>query len=175
MHRREGHVSVNSLLDAMDNAGWNAAAPAKTKTPPGNTDKAKIEQAEKIGAGALTPMQFEDVTGLPGKFLDLKLEQMVLQHGNIQGIKAWAEQLDKMMSALKKSVDVRKMRSELIAFDFVRAHVMTYLNVLSEQLFDYAGEDKKMLKAITKIIKDTQKIIDKEFHKLQRYQEIVAS
>ena len=166
---------MSSLLDAMDNAGWNAAAPAKTKAAAGNTDKAKIAQAEKIGAGALTPMQFEDVTGLPPKFMGLTLEEMVLQHGNIQGIKAWAEQLDKMMSALKKSVDVKKTRSELIEFDFVRAHVITYLNVLSEQLFDYAGEDSKMLKAITKIIKDTQKIIDKEFRKLQRYQEIVAS
>ncbi len=166
---------MSSLLDAMGNAGWNAAAPVKTKAAPGNTDKAKIERAEKKGAGSLTPMEFEDVTGLPSKFMDLTLEQMVLQHGNIQGIKAWAEQLDKMMSALKKSVDVKKTRSELIEFDFVRAHVITYLNVLSEQLFDYAGEDSKMLKAITKIIKDTQKIIDKEFRKLQRYQEIVAS
>ncbi len=159
----------------MVGAGWNTPTPAKAKKPAGNIDKAKIERAEKKGAGSLTPMEFEDVTGLPAKFMDLTLEQAVFRHGNIQGIKAWAEQLDKMMSALKKSVDVKKTRSELIEFDFVRAHVMSYLNVLSEQLFDYAGEDGKMLKAITKIIKDTQKIIDKEFRKLQRYQEIVAS
>ena len=165
---------MSSLLDAMDNAGWNAAAPVKTKAAPGNTDKAKIEKAQKKGAGFLTPMEFEELIGLPSKFMNLTLEQMVLQHGNIPGMKSWAEQLDKMMSSLKKSVDIRKTRSELIEFDFVKAHVMTYLNVLSEQLFDFAGEDGKMLKAITKIIKDSQKVICKEFHKLQRIQEKVA-
>ena len=166
---------MSGLLDAMDNAGWNAAAPAKVAQPESITDKAKIEWAQKKGAGALTPMEFEELIGLPSKFMNLTLEQMVLQHGNIPGMKSWAEQLDKMMSSLKKSVDIRKTRSELIEFDFVKAHVMTYLNVLSEQLFDYAGEDGKMLKAITKIIKDSQKVIGKEFHKLQRIQEKVAS
>lgn len=166
---------MSSLLDAMDNAGWNAATPVETTQAPSITDKAKIEKARKKGAGALTPMEFEELIGLPSKFMNLTLEQMVLQHGNIPGMKSWAEQLDKMMSSLKKSVDIRKTRSELIEFDFVKAHVMTYLNVLSEQLFDYAGEDGKMLKAITKIIKDSQKVIGKEFHKLQRIQEKVAS
>ena len=166
---------MNNLLDAMAGAGWNTPAPAKATPAAPNTDKAKIEKAEKKGAGSLTPMEFEDVTGLPAKFMELTLEQAVFRHGNIQGIKGWAEQLDKMMSALKKSVDVQKTRSELIGFDFVDAHVISYLNVLSEQLFDYAGEDRKMLKAIEKMIKDTKKIIGKEFSKLQRYQKIVAS
>lgn len=175
MRRRGGRLFVSSLLNAMESAGWDKLAATKSKAESSNTDKAKIEKAEKKGASSLTPMEFEELIGLPSKFMNLTLEQMVLQHGNIPGMKSWAEQLDKMMSALKKSVDIRKTRAELIDFDFVRAHVMTYLSVLSEQLFDYAGEDGKMLKAISKIIKDSKKVIAKEFHKLRRIQEKVAS
>lgn len=136
--------------------------------------KEKIKKYEKKGAGLLSPVEFEELIESPSKLKEMTLEQLVLEHSHIQGVKTYAETLDKMMSALKKSVEIKKIRHELIDRDFVLSHVFSYLNILSERIFDRCGTDKKMLKDFTKMIKESQRQIDDELKKLQKIQETAA-
>lgn len=134
----------------------------------------KTKKIIDYNADDLTPMEFEELTGIPGKLKNYTLEQLVYAHGNIPGIKTYAETLDKIMSALKKSVEIQKIKCELIERNFFKSHVASYLEILSEQLFDYAGTDKKMRKDFSKLVKHTQRSIDNELNKLQKIQEKIS-
>lgn len=157
------------LLDAMQQNGWNKKNPKTI-----SKQQEKIKTYEKKDADNLSPVEFEELIDLPAKFMDLTIERLVLEYSHTPGMKSYADLLDKMMSALKKSVEIKKIKHDLIEREFVKAHVFTYLNVLSEQLFDMAGTDKKMLKDFTKMIRETQRHIDDELNKLQKIQEAAA-
>jgi hypothetical protein len=140
------------------------------------TDKGSdIEKIKKKKPTELSPVEFEELIGLPEQFKGMTMEEMVLRFGNYPGMKMYAELLDKLMSGLKKSVEIQRIRHELIERDFFKAHVKAYLSVLSDQLFDYAGNDKKMLKDFEKMIHHTQQNIDRELGKLQKIQETALS
>lgn len=100
------------------------------------------------------------------------MEQLVLEHGTIMGIKAYADILDKMLGAAKKSVEVARARGEVIEREFFKAHVKNYLDVLSQQLFDLAGDDEKLSRDFNKIIQHTKRHIDGELGKNQRIKEV---
>lgn len=136
--------------------------------------ESKKKKITNENADNLTPMEFEELTGIPGKLKNYTLEQLVYAHGNIPGIKTYAETLDKIMSALKKSVEIQKIKRELIERDFFKSHVASYLEVLSEQFFDYAGTDKKMRKDFSKLIKHAKRSVDNELNKLQKIQEKIS-
>ncbi len=160
---------MNSLLEAMEREGWN-----ELKSKKQDKQEEELKKYENINPNILTPVEFETIMDLPAKFMNLTLRQLVLEYHHPQGMQAHAKTLDTIMSAMKKSVDIKKAQDELIDRDFVIAHVFTYLNVLSEVIFDYCGTDKKMLKDFTKMIEETQRHIDDELEKLQKIQELVA-
>jgi hypothetical protein len=149
--------------------------PEKNKPKPKIEKPVKKKSNIKTQKNKISNMEFEDILGLPPEFKNLTMEEMVLQYLNYPGMKSYAELLDKIMAATKKSVEIKKVRSELIELEWVKSHIFPYLSLLSEQLFDYAGEDKKMLKAFSKIIKDTQRTIDKEIKKIQQIQDRVTN
>lgn len=115
----------------------------------------------------LTPEGIEKLLDLPNKCLKMTMEQIVLEFQNIRNLKLYAETLDKQLSAAKKAVEIKKSKSEMIERDFIKSHVLNYLNILSNQLFDYAGENEKMCKDFSKIIQHAQKQLDREFEKLE--------
>ncbi len=160
---------MNSLLEAMEQDGWNELKQKKQ-----DKQEEELKKYEKKDVGDLSPVEFEELIELPAKFMDLTIERLVLEYSHTPNMKQYADLLDKMMSALKKSVEIKKIKADLIEREFVKAHVFTYLNVLSEQLFDFAGTDKKMLKDFTKMIKETQRHIDDELKKRQKIQEVAA-
>lgn len=160
---------MNGLLDAMEKEGWNEPRP---EIP--DKQKKIIEEYENKDTDNLTPREFEDLIQLPAKFMNLTLEQLVIEYSHPQGMQQYANILDKIMSAAKKSVEIKAKKDVLIDREFVLAHVFSYLNILSELLFDFAGTDKKMLKDFTKMIKETQRQIDDQLKKLQKIQETAA-
>ena len=115
----------------------------------------------------ITDEGIERLLGQPQECLKMTLEQIVLEHGGIQNLKLYAETLDRQLSAAKKAVEIQKIKSEMVSRDFVKSHVLNYLNILSAQLFDYADEDEKMCKDFAKIIQHAQKQLDREFEKLE--------
>ena len=134
----------------------------------------KNKELQQKNSDHLSPVEFEELMGIPARLKDLTLEEIVLGYSNIPGIKSYAETLDKIMSGLKKSVEIQRIKRELIERDFFKSHVISYLNVLSEQLFDLAGTDKKMLKDFSKMIKHAQRSIDNELKKLHKLQEAAS-
>lgn len=157
-------------------AGKNTSAKSKKKKDAEETpeESKQIEALKSKDTSHLSPVEFEELMGIPGKLKDMTLEQVVFGYGNIPGLKSYAETLDKIMSGLKKSVEIQEKKRELITRDFFKGHVVSYLEILSEQLFDYAGTDKKKLKDFSKMIKHTQRSIDNELKKLHKLQEAAS-
>lgn len=136
-----------------------------------NKPPSKKSSYNNVKASELSPVELDELLGQPQQFHDMTLKEMVLQFGNFPGMKSYAELLDKTMSSLKKSVEIQKIKHELIERTFFVSHVKVYINLLSEQLFDYAGTDKKMLRDFEKMINHAQQNIDRELGKLQKMQE----
>lgn len=177
---------IKSIGLSLSDFGFSGVLPAAEKKPQkkskkkiitadNNKLKSKQKEIKNKNTSNLTPIEFEEMINLPGELKDLTLEKLVLQFGNLPGIKSWAETLDKIMSGMKKSVEIQKIKHDLIERSFFQSHVEAYLNVLSEQLFDYAGTDKKMLKDFSKMIQHTQRNIDRELSKLQKIQGIAIA
>lgn len=163
---------MKSILENMDKAGWNVKTQKKIIAAGDDSSKSKQKEIKKKNTNNLTAIEFEEMINLPGELKDMTLEQLVLQFGNLPGIKSWAETLDKIMSGMKKSVEIQKIKHDLIERDFFRSHVKSYLDVLSEQLFNGCGSDKKRLKDMEKMIQHAQRNIDRELSKMQKVQEL---
>ena len=118
---------------------------------------------------------FEYVMGLPNKLMNARLCDLMENYGSWPGIKNWAETLDKTMSAQKKTVDVQRARGELIERDFVRSHVYDILNVLSNQLFDYADGDAKMRREVEKIIQHTKRNLIDQLKRQARIHQVAET
>lgn len=118
-----------------------------------------------------TEQKKEELLAIPEKLRTMTLEQIVFSHMNIAGLKTYAETIDKIMSGFKKSVEIQRIKKQLIDRDFFKSHIISYLEVLSEQLFDMAGTDKKKLKDYSKVIKHAQLSIDNELKKLHKLHE----
>jgi hypothetical protein len=148
--------------------------PTPKKEPKSIKKPEKLNPIDEKKAETLSPIEFEELTDMPGNLKNLTLEQLVLEHTNIKNVQQYAKTLDTIMSALKKSVEIKKIKQELIDRNFVKSHVMSYLNVLSDRIFNYCGNDGAMLKEFSGMIKEAQQSIDGEFDKLQKIQEAAA-
>jgi len=81
--------------------------------------------------------KFEDMTGLPAKMMKISMKTLVLKYGGAMQLKNWADILNKLMTASEKELKMAERRIELIDKDFVIARLFSYLETLSQQLFDY--------------------------------------
>lgn len=121
-----------------------------------------------------TEQKKEELLAIPEKLRTMTLEQIVFSHMNIAGLKTYAETIDKIMSGFKKSVEIQRMKHELINRDFFRSHIIVYLDVMNDQLFDMAGTDKKMLKDFSKVIKHAKISIKNELDKMVKIQQAAS-
>ncbi len=121
-----------------------------------------------------TEQKKEELLAIPEKLRTMTLEQIVFSHMNIAGLKTYAETIDKIMSGFKKSVEIQRMKHELINRDFFRSHIIVYLDVMNDQLFDMAGTDKKMLKDFSKVIKHAKISIKNELDKIIKIQQAAS-
>ena len=125
------------------------------------------QEEEIIISSEMDPADIARLLGLPSECLKMTLEELVFEHGEVKDMKLYADTLDKVLSAVSRSVKVQKDKNELIERNFVVSHVKTYLDGISNDLFDFAGDDKKMIKKFRTIIMNQKDAIMRELNKLR--------
>lgn len=133
-------------------------------------------------------IDFENVTGLPARMMDLNIKQLVMRYGGPMMLDSWSKILQRLMSANEKDQKIQERRLELIEKDFVIARLFSYLETLSSRLFDYtenipvelialvrSGADniefqikEKMRHDFSILIKDTKENINRELENLKK-------
>src|SRR4030042_3339951 len=103
--------------------------------------------------------------------LNMNIKQLVLKYGGPMQLKNWADILNKLFMSNEKDQKIQERRLELIEKDFVTARIFSFMEVLSNQLFDMPASVIDNLIAL--IISDKEKsrntcieIIKKEISKL---------
>jgi hypothetical protein len=94
--------------------------------------------------------EFENITGLPSKMMNMNLKQLVNRYGGPMMLKNWADILNKLMSANEKDQKIQERRIELVEKDFVVSRLFSYIETLSHQLFDYPESCVDNLIAVVK-------------------------
>lgn len=92
-----------------------------------NVKKVKIESIS----------DFESLSGLPDKYMDMTIKQIIFKHGDLATFKLYVDVLEKLMSARKKDIEASEKRNQLIprsTVEFLKA----YIDIFTNQLFDYA-------------------------------------
>lgn len=133
-------------------------------------------------------IEFENISGLPAKMMNLTLMQLVINYGGPMMLESWSKILQRLMSASEKDQKIQERRLELIEKDFFISKIFKYLEVLSNMLFDYAKSspagfialvkseientefeiEKKMSKDFSLLIRDTKENISRELENLKK-------
>jgi hypothetical protein len=137
----------------------------------------------------LSEAEFEDITGLPDRMMNMTIKKLVRYYGGPMQLKIWADILNKQMMSAERDQRMRERRFELIEKDFVIAKIFNYLETLSQQLFDYpesiidslvaivkSGKEenlrmgliKEMEKSLGLLIAETKKNINRELHNMRK-------
>ncbi|MDD5353061.1 MAG: hypothetical protein PHS93_07880 [Candidatus Omnitrophica bacterium] len=170
----------------------------KTKEKPITIQPQQIEAIEKyIGNNQtqsgpsdtnIDAAQFEDVTGLPERMMNLTLYELVKRYGGPMNLESWSKILQRLMGAMSQDQKIQERRLTLIEKDFVISRLLQYLETLSNRLFDYTesapidfislvkagGENieieikKKMRKDFSISIKDTKEALTRELESLKK-------
>lgn len=111
----------------------------KTKVKSKKIVKTKIipQEKEEKDESKVAEYGFENISGLPDKYRNMTLEAIMLQFGSIQGFKMHVDILDKLFSAMKKDVEVKEKRNELIPKNLIK-HLKTYVDDFMNKVFDYS-------------------------------------
>ena len=132
-------------------------------------------------------VDFENITGLPAKLMDLNIKELVMRYGGPLMLDSFSKILQRLMTSHEKDQKMQERRLDLIEKDFVISNVFSYLSNLSESLFDLAesqtdviiaavkSDEKKArgqirdmrLKSYSKIIKEAQKQINNSIKQLK--------
>lgn len=80
---------------------------------------------------------FDIVSGIPEKMLDMTIRELVLQYQGNTGLKSYVDILDKLMSARTKDLKIQEIRKDLVPKDFI-LHLKSFVDNFVELLFDYA-------------------------------------
>ena len=132
-------------------------------------------------------INFENRSGLPSEVMDLKLFELVERYGGPMMLTDWSLILNRLMTARLTEQKIQERRLELIEKDFVISRLISYLEILNKQLFDYSesapiqiismvksgGENiefeikKNMRKEFSILIKDAKEKINQELDNLK--------
>lgn len=146
------------------------------KNPLNTYEQEGIEKPKK----EIDDADFENCTGLPARMMDLTIKELVVKYGGPMMLDSWSKILQRLMAANEKDQKIQERRLELIEKDFVISSVITYMNILSDRIFDLAESQNKIiissvrsdpekaeaiikdmrLKAYSKIIKETKRAIE---------------
>jgi len=133
-------------------------------------------------------IDFENITGLPARMMELNLKQLVMRYGGPMMLDSWSKILQRIMSANEKDQKIQERRLELIEKDFFISKIFSYLEVLSSRLFDYTETHpsniiallksnpenielkikERMRKDFSTLIQDTKENINREVENLKK-------
>lgn len=139
------------------------------------------------GGSEVEEMDFETITGLPSRMMGMTIKELVIKYGGPMMLDQFSKILQRLMTADEKDQKIQERRQELIEKDFVISGVFSYLNILSDNLFDLAesktdlivaavkaDEEKAkktirdmLLKDFSKIIKNTKRSIDNSMRNMR--------
>ncbi len=135
--------------------------------------------------------QFENVTGLPARMMNLTLYELVKRYGGPMNLESWSKILQRLMGAMSQDQKIQTDRLKLIEKDFTISKIFIYLETLSNRLFDYCESlpieiisfsqsepetaeiktKQKMRKDISILLKESKDSITKELENLKnKYQ-----
>lgn len=133
-------------------------------------------------------IDFENITGLPARMMKLNLKQLVMRYGGPMMLDSWSKILQRLMSANEKDQKIQERRLELIEKDFVISRLFSYLETLSNRLFDYTENipigiialvnsgienmefriKEKMRKDFSNLIRDAKENVNRELQNLKK-------
>lgn len=134
--------------------------PKKIKTiqeyfEPIGGDKLRIDKMNKVISGELTTFEsskpeieeseFENLTGLPSKLMNWPLKEIVLKYGGQMQLDTYSKILSRLMSTALQDQKIQERRLELIEKDFFISGIFSYINILSENLFDLAESQTEII------------------------------
>lgn len=155
-------------------------------------EKESILEKTNINSENIENKDFETLSGIPEKYANMTIKELVLLHGGPLGLKIYVEILDKIFSANKKDVEIQERRRVLIEKDFVVNHLFTYIDVFMSKIFDYpesviekeiaeikTDEDKARIEIpkmhrdnFSKIAKEIRKKIKEQLKNLEKKYEV---
>ena len=151
---------MNSLLSALENQGFNEPASEikakkkKQKSTVNRTPEIKTPSITYTTDNLDTPLvssnnfdieDFENITGLPQRMMNLTVFQLVKKFGGELQLKGWADILSKLMTAMEKDQKYQERRNQLIEKDFVISNVFKYLDVFMDAVFDMAEAQTEVI------------------------------
>ncbi len=174
-------VNRRDLVDFLSKAGKSKAGKGNVEKSgvkgrgPGEKGGSRSAGKSRPGAGKsqstadlLSEMDDSELLGIPAELLNMRLVDVLTRFQGLPSLKDFASAIAALMLARKRSIEIAAARGELIEKKFVQTHVMNYLNVLAESLFDHAGEDSGLLRMYEKLIKNAQKSINTDLKRLQK-------
>lgn len=124
---------------------------------PIGVDKLRIDKMNKFISGESTTFksskseigesEFENLTGLPSKLMNWPLKEIVLKYGGQMQLDTYSKILSRLMSTALQDQKMQERRLELIEKDFVISGIFSYMNILSENLFDLAESQTEIILA----------------------------
>jgi hypothetical protein len=104
----------------------------------------------------------ERITGLPREMLGLTIRQLAMRYGGSASLEKWSKILNQLLQADEREMKTQERRIELIEKDFVVSRLFSFIELLSNQLFDLPSSqvDNWIALALTEKDQARIKIID---------------
>lgn len=127
-------------------------------TEPNVIQKIKPMDIPEPNDDDLTSGQFENITGLPARMMNMSLKNLVIKYGTRPEIEKYVKILNMLFQNAEKDNKIKEKRIELIEKDFCTARLFQYLEVLNNRLLDYADYIVDKIISMTLADKDTASI-----------------
>lgn len=161
---------MNNIFEEMEKMWGDEKEPESTT----------FESSEKI--------EFENTSGLPKKYLNMSIGELVRLKGGVSGLKEWSMILKNLITADKIDQDMRERRNQTIEKDFVISNIIKYINIFMDGMFDLIESQNRVIissvkadalkaeksipemrkKAVTKLSKETKKTINNSLKRLSK-------
>jgi hypothetical protein len=175
-------TTVKKKPSAKSSDGQKTKTSGKKKTV--GTDDEYFDPRERDD---ISGEEFQKLTGLPEKLLNLTLKEAVLKYGSMHNLKMQADILKTIMAVYTSDVNIQAKRKELIPREFVESRIKTSIELERSQLFDYPDAQidiiiseiladpeearrkipENMRRDFSKIFKESQKQISKQLNDLR--------
>jgi len=101
---------------------------------------------------------FEKLSGLPATMMNMSLKELVMKYGGSMSLEKYTNILNKLFAAYEKDNKIQEHRLYLVEKDFVVSRLFSFLELLSNQLFDLPSSQVDNWIALSLTEKDQARI-----------------
>lgn len=116
--------------------------------------------------------EFENLTGLASKMMNMSMKDLVFRYGGQLQLDGYSKILQRLMSMALQDQKMQERRLDLVEKDFMISSVFSYLNILSDALFDLAESQNKIIIATVKSDPEKAEIVIRDM-RLKSYSKII--